>query len=202
MNRKNYESALTTTARWIVEISPGSLYLGPYTRVGHPAELVTDQADAQKFTNEDGAYTAMGDFILDQTTAYTLAEVRVCMEQRNISELQGQTLAKIENEQNLVLTFTTIRGKKYTLSHIQSCCEEVMIEDITGDLEDLIGSQIVEAEEVSHFDDPHYPPKDPMDGSYTWTFYKLRTRKGAVTIRWYGTSNGCYSERATFERIA
>lgn len=78
--------------------------------------------------------------------------------------------------------------------HSQDCCESVSIEDICGDLSDLTSALVVLAEtSVSDTKDGEPAPPDRCD-SETWTFYRLRTTKGDVTIRWCGSSNGYYSE--------
>jgi hypothetical protein len=94
------------------------------------------------------------------------------------------------------MVFTTSEGRMFKLYHDQDCCENVQIEDVIGDLQDLIGSPILLAEEVVNPDDTQVHEDD--DESCTWTFYKLATVKGYVDIRWFGTSNGYYSERVNF----
>lgn len=84
--------------------------------------------------------------------------------------------------------------------HWQDCCESVTIEDIVGDLEDLVGEPILLAEEATSDENPDGVTKEYQD-SFTWTFYKFATRKGYVDIRWYGESNGCYSESVDFSRF-
>ena len=43
--------------------------------------------------------------------------------------------------------------------------------------------------------------RDEEGDSYTWSFYTLSTIVGSVNIRFYGTSNGYYSEEATLIKI-
>lgn len=116
----------------------------------------------------------------------------------NVSELIGKVLTKIDDSFTDELRFYTEDGECYRMWHEQDCCEHVYIEDICGDLDDLIGTPLLLAEEVSEYEGPL--DEDERDDSYTWTFYKFATTKGYVTIRWYGSSNGYYSESVDFER--
>ena len=87
------------------------------------------------------------------------------------------------------------------MQHVQDCCENVWVEEVVGNVSDLIGSPIIEAECVESSDDPDGFKHEYQPESQTWTFYKLGTAKGFVTIRWLGTSNGYYSERVDFIRV-
>lgn len=118
----------------------------------------------------------------------------------DISVLLGKVLTSIDvdNSQDEIL-FKTKDGDTYKMYHEQNCCESVNIDDISGDLDDLLNSPITLAEEVTNQDD--VGPKDDYAYSYTWTFYKLATVKGYVNIKWYGESNGYYSESVDFEKI-
>ena len=112
------------------------------------------------------------------------------------SALIGKTLSNVENKGDQVI-FTCTDGDMFLQYHNQDCCENVQVEDIVGDLQDLIGSEILKAEESKSGENPLDISKKYQD-SFTWTFYHLATRKGHVTIRWYGESNGYYSESVDF----
>lgn len=122
-------------------------------------------------------------------------------ENLTVSELIGKTLASVENINDVEIVFTTIDGERYRLLHYQDCCENVTVEDVIGDLSDLVGAPILMAEEATNDrEHPEGVEPDFCDDSFIWTFYKFATIKGYVTIRWFGTSNGYYSESVDFER--
>lgn len=117
-------------------------------------------------------------------------------ERSNIESLVGNTIKHITQDTDSLI-FHCSDGSNYSLYHEQDCCENVYIEDICGDLDDLLNSPILLAEEVSN-EAMHWPTQINEYTSETWTFYKISTIKGGVTIRWYGKSNGYYSETADF----
>lgn len=132
-------------------------------------------------------------------------DTNIIHRQTDFNLLSGQTIKSIDGLKrgSEEVIFTTDKGK-YKMYHEQDCCESVYVEDICGDIEDIIGLPIVEADEVVYVNinpyDYDIKEQDPY-GSFTWTFYKLSTIKGSITLRWYGESNGYYSEKVSFEKI-
>lgn len=101
--------------------------------------------------------------------------------------LIGQVLTKAftsNEDENEALLLVREGGGTVRFMHHQDCCESVYIEDIEGDLEDLVGSPILQAEEVTE--------DNEQAECGMWTFYKFATLKGRVTVRFYGSSNGYY----------
>jgi hypothetical protein len=121
------------------------------------------------------------------------------MSVNELSAMVGAVVSRIEGDASSDrLVFHAEDGRAFSFYHSQDCCENVTIEDIAGDLSDLVGSPILMAEEVSNEPEPGFE-EECVPESYTWTFYKFATIKGSVTVRWLGTSNGYYSESVTFE---
>ena len=113
-----------------------------------------------------------------------------------ISNLKGKTLVKVTIKEDKfsgsdVVTFSTKCGNEYIMKHYQECCETVTLEDIAGDFDDLLGKEIISANESSQ-------SSEDYDGDETWTFYTIETIDSLVSLRWYGCSNGYYSTGVEF----
>jgi hypothetical protein len=112
----------------------------------------------------------------------------------NIKDMVGKVFTSVTATDD-EMVFSNA-DEQYRFYHVQDCCETVMIDDICGDLGDLVGEPLLMADDVSGTVSDPGPKKDGdwEDESYTFTFYKFATRKGYVDVRWYGESNGYYSE--------
>ena len=116
----------------------------------------------------------------------------------DFDKLEGLVFTEIAGltEGSDEVIFKTLCGKWYKMYHSQDCCESVSLNDIEGDVADLINAPVLMAEESSNSgEDSEYGE------SYTWTFYRFQTTKGFVVLRWLGSSNGYYSEAVYLERI-
>jgi hypothetical protein len=111
--------------------------------------------------------------------------------QKGMAQMLGKTFVRVTGSvDGDAMLFETATGERFMFAHSQDCCETVRINDIVGDLQDLVGEPLLISEEVKGATEPdeeHYE-------SYSYTFYKFATRKGYVDVRWLGESNGYYSE--------
>ena len=124
-----------------------------------------------------------------------------------IEEFMGKTFVEVSAiGDNTALYFKT-DTEVYKMFHEQDCCEEVYLDETHGDFTDLVGKPILRAEEsIKTMDD--YTEEQLKDNdmggeeSFTWTFYNIATIKGDVQLKWYGGSNGYYSESISIKTIS
>jgi len=118
-----------------------------------------------------------------------------------LADMVGKTFSSVKlNDDDTELLFECDEGT-FRFYHAQDCCEHVRVEDVIGDLQDLVGEPLLRAEEESSDEAPEREdnPDNYWDECHTWTFYKFATRKGYVDVRWLGESNGYYSESVDFD---
>lgn len=123
------------------------------------------------------------------------------MTRPSIEVLVGKTLVSLSgaHKGSGEIVFRCTDGSVYALTHHQDCCENVEVEDVVGDVEDVVGVPLLQAAEVTTLGHEEDVEKTLSYESYTWTFYRFATIKGTIAVRWLGVSNGYYSERVTFE---
>ena len=109
----------------------------------------------------------------------------------SIDCLVGETITDIVgvDQYSEEIIFICASGKQVKMYHEQDCCESVSLEDFNGDVNDLRGATVISAEERVEC-----PNNEDNYASATYTFYDIQTDKGSLWLRWYGTSNGYYSE--------
>lgn len=116
---------------------------------------------------------------------------------KTFDDLKGQTISKIDRTDD-TLTFTLENGQRCRFYHEQDCCESVSIESVVGTIDDLIGSPLLEASVIESNENPAGVDPPECQDSFTWTTYTFATERGTVIVRWYGESNGYYSEDVYF----
>jgi hypothetical protein len=109
-------------------------------------------------------------------------------------------LRQLEYKNAEALIFETVESEYYVFVHLFECCEDVYIEDIQGDLEDLVGGPLLLAQEYTS-ETFQGPDSHDHKGFEVWTFYHFATHKGRVTVRWFGSSNGWYSMKVSLLQL-
>lgn len=114
----------------------------------------------------------------------------------DISSLVGKTITSLYWDQyKSELTMIDSDGIHHSLGGISGDGGCVYVEDVNGNLDDLLNSPILMAEEKTA----------PADGSSIWSnyqdrhfFYEIATIKGAVHMRFFGEAGAYYAAEAWF----
>lgn len=117
-------------------------------------------------------------------------DIDIDIDVTNLKHLEQKEIVSVYGEKNdAELIINTKCGLSFIFYHNQDCCEDVYLDDIEGDYNDLVGNIVLMAE-IMNSDLAISKGSE----SFTWTFYRILTKKGMVVFKFYGESNGYYSE--------
>ena len=116
-----------------------------------------------------------------------------------LKEVIGKKIVLVEGLEvdSEEVIFYLENGDKWKMYHEQDCCENVWLEDINGNVDNILNSEILRFDEKCKKDEV----SEENDMSRTYTFYTIATIKGYLDLRWHGESNGYYSESVDFKKL-
>lgn len=154
-------------------------------------------AELRERPGDEATLAAYHDYLIDHGRGADAVALAESLEKKItcVADMLGHVVVAVTRTDD-ELHFSLANGLNCRFYHSQDCCEHVYIESVDGDLNDLVGKPLLLAEESSNRDDP---PKQNYDDSYTWTYYRFATERGHVTVRFFGSSNGYYSEGVDLE---
>lgn len=118
----------------------------------------------------------------------------------DIEQIVGKIIVKITggNVGDEKILFECSDQTTFKMYHFQDCCENVQVDQIVGDINNILHSPVLSAEESN----PDRPIIDDIyNESFTWTDFTITTEKGTVVFQWLGCSNGYYGETPQFELV-
>jgi hypothetical protein len=118
----------------------------------------------------------------------------------SVEELVGKKIVDLAENHEGDLTFTMSDGSIYEMGYVPDCCATCVVESGLDDLKAMIGQKLVAVTEDSSKETPADVKQEYTPESQTWTFYTFRSNKATAQLRWFGSSNGYYSESVTFRR--
>lgn len=125
------------------------------------------------------------------------------MKVNTYTEFSGKTIQEIrgckKHSDEVTIIFTD--GSCLKFYHQQSCCETVLLEDFDIIPEWLVDSNIISVEERISRSGEGVKPLNDWAESYTWSFYVIKTSSSTMVLRWYGESNGWYSEEVDIDYL-
>lgn len=126
------------------------------------------------------------------------------MEVKTYTEFSGKTIQEIrgckKHSDEVTIKFTD--GTCLKFYHRQECYETVLLEDFDTNPEYLINTNIIYIEERKYSNSENaVEPLNDCAESNTWTFYIIKTSKFTMWMRWYGESNGWYSETVDIDYL-